>query len=535
MFARSRPLGRRARNRMSATRPVSIGAHNATVSHEALIDWLAQARGAVLNSPDASLLDLSGVDAFEASTAELYLSALAALRRGTQPPTSPAAKAYHSLRDWGYRLKRRVLETAARRHSTRPLSPDFLFWPRDVTHTTALAPVAHALEAQARPYQFLACQSTVVQQLQERGIQSVYAPHAWPAAVQRARREGRRRAKALAHSTPWQLPDFGGNSAAMLEPVLRATMVRMLPAASEATANAREALRRMQPRVLVVGNDLTLEGHVGCRVANQAGIRTAVFMHGTITGIPMQASHPADRIFVYGDFHRQELLDRGIGESRIAVCGDPNQDGRARQSHQIHPVLKARLGLRDGEPWILVATSGPGHRISHKHHETLITNLSALAKSFPRVPVVIKLHRKDRLDYYQSLLKSCAGLPLHVLPHGAAGFPHDIFDWLQGCTMILTGASTTAIEAMLMDIPVITMDYCSELYNIDFIDAGATVHVTDASGLTAAVKQVLATLRPPEDVQARVDDFLKGTYFALDGKSSQRAAESLQELATREL
>jgi hypothetical protein len=125
-------------------------------------------------------------------------------------------------------------------------------------------------------------------------------------------------------------------------------------------------------------------------------------------------------------------------------------------------------------------------------------------------------------------------LPLHIVPHDAAGFPSDIFDWLQGCSMILTGASTTAIEAMALDIPVITMDYCNELYSIDFIDAGATVHVTDASGLLAAVKNLLSAGHMPADVQQRTTEFLKGTYFALDGKSSQRAAESLRLLATRE-
>jgi predicted glycosyltransferase len=120
------------------------------------------------------------------------------------------------------------------------------------------------------------------------------------------------------------------------------------------------------------------------------------------------------------------------------------------------------------------------------------------------------------------------------MPHDAAGFPSDIFDWLQGCSMILTGASTTAIEAMALDIPVITMDYCNELYSIDFIDAGATIHVTHASGLVAAVRQVMSTGGAPADVQQRVAEFLKGTYVALDGKSSQRAAESLRDLSKPE-
>ena len=97
--------------------------------------------------------------------------------------------------------------------------------------------------------------------------------------------------------------------------------------------------------------------------------------------------------------------------------------------------------------------------------------------------------------------------------------------------MVLTGASTTAIEAMVMDVPVITMDFCRELYKIDFIDYGATLHTTTSAELQGAVQQVLATGRLPDEVQARMQQFLRGTYFSLDGKSSERAAESLRALA----
>ena len=45
---------------------------------------------------------------------------------------------------------------------------------------------------------------------------------------------------------------------------------------------------------------------------------------------------------------------------------------------------------------------------------------------------------------------------------------------------MLTGASAVAVEAMLMDVPVVTMDFCNEIHGVDFIDAGATIHVNTA-------------------------------------------------------
>jgi hypothetical protein len=520
---------------MSASHNSVAPTSGESIRHEAIIDWLEGVKACVAESSSAELLDMDGVDAIDALTSELYLTTLGTLRSGPASMPTWTSTAYEAARHLAYRIKRRLIEAAARQHSAPPREADILFWPRDVTHTKVLAPVGYALGMLGVSSQFLACQPSSVDRIWEQGIAPIYTLSTWPARVRQARRNGARRARRLARSRPWRLPDLGSVPGDYLEPSVRSVVVRSMPIVAEAVANAREALRRVRPRVLVVGNDLTLEGCVGCRVAAQSGVSTAVFMHGTITGIPMQAHHPANLIYVYGDAHRLELLERGISDARIVVCGNPSMDSRSRLRGKTHPQLKARLGLRDDTPWILVATSGPGHRVSHAHHATLITNLSELARAFPKVPVVIKLHRKDRLEYYASILKASGDLPLHIIPHDVAGFPSDIFDWLQGCSMILTGASTTAIEAMALDIPVITMDYCNELYSIDFIDAGATLHVTDASGLVDAVKKILSTGRLPTNVQQRAMEFLKGTYFALDGKSSQRAAESLRHLATREV
>ncbi len=83
--------------------------------------------------------------------------------------------------------------------------------------------------------------------------------------------------------------------------------------------------------------------------------------------------------------------------------------------------------------------------------------------------------------------------------------------------MILTGASTTAIEAMVMEVPVITMDFCNALHGIDFIEAGATLHVTNADDLEAAVRNVLSAGQLSDDRRDRIAGFLRDTYYALDG------------------
>jgi hypothetical protein len=504
-----------------------------SIDPAAILRWMREVRSVLMASPAGELLDFEGIDAFDVLLSPIYLRVLNALRRGPVQPPLKTRSALEGARSLGYRLKIRLLERIAAWQSASPKRADVVLWTRDITHTVTLHPVSRALETQGMSWCMLACQPRIFKELRRMRSTPVYALGAWPRIVHAARREGARRAKELTALSGCKLPDIPGFESAGLESTVRETLVQFLPAVSEAIAIAHAVLDQTDPRVLVVGNDVTLEGRAGCRVAQGRGLPTAVFMHGSVSGSALQSQHCADRLLVFGKIQRLELLHQGIADERIVVCGAPSLDDRKRQSGRTHALLQSRFGLRDGEPWILVATSGPGHSTSLSHHRRIIDELVALSKALPSVPIVIKLHRKDRLEYYRECVAGCTDSRLHVVAQDAYGFPRDIFDWLQGCSMVLTGASTVAMEAMLTDVPVITMDFCNEIPEIDFIQAGATVHVRTAGDLEQAVRKILSVPGVPRDVLAHMQDYLRGSFFALDGCSAQRGAELLRELCQR--
>ena len=522
-------MSRASHSDMSSSTTSSAPPKANAVSHEAVLNWLSELRAAMRTASFIELFDFDGVNALDVLLSPLYLAALNTLRSGGRESRPAAGRLVGRLRDWAYHRKIDWRQRIAARHSAPVRPADVVLWTRDITHTVNMLPVAAALRERGTACGILACQANIFNELRERNVEAVYTLGAWPQIVRNARREGARRAKRLAAFGRWPVPEIP--LAEILERAVRTTTIRQLPQVSEAIANARATLDNFGCRVLVVGNDLTIEGRAASRVAAMRDIPTAVFMHGTITGGPLHALHYADRLLVFGDSQRRELVHLGVADERIVVCGAPSLDQRPHQTGRIHPMLESRLGLRSGEPWILVATSGPGHSISHAHHERVVANLVRLSAALPEVPLVVKLHRKDRIGYYQRGLKDRAGAKFFVIPHHTPGFPSDIFEWLQGCSMVLTGMSAVAMEAMLMDVPVITMDYCDEIRGADFIDAGATMHVRTGQALEAAVGKILAAGGAPEDVCQRVQAYLKDAYLALDGCSAKRGAAALCELA----
>ncbi len=498
--------------------------HIEVAGRTTILDWMDRARAAARAAPWAELFDFGGVDALDVLASPIYLALLGASRGGSSQMAAPSGYQVGRARYWAFRAKTAWRKRKAARGSAAAGPTDILFWSRDITHTDTMQAVAAAVAKLGDRSRVLACEPSVFAGLQRYVSDPVYTLGAWPRTVHAAHRDGLRRARKLAATGPWKLP---GSAAQELDTVLRTTVIDLLPLVSEAIANARAALDVFRPRVLVVGNDLTTEGRAGCRVAAGRGVPTAVFMHGSVMADAMLRRHCADRLLVYGDIQRRLLLEHGISAEHVVACGAPNLDRRPRQSAQAHPLLQAKLGLRADEPWILVVTSGPGHRISHKHHQVVIEQLERLSREFPRVPVVVKLHRKDRVEYYRAAQRRCAATRLVVVPADTPGFPREIFDWLQGCRVALTGASTVATEAMLMNVPVITMDFCDEVHEVDFIDAGATVHVRSGDALVEQVREILSGNGPPDEVLARVRTYLKSAFCALDGRSAERGAQAL--------
>jgi UDP-N-acetylglucosamine 2-epimerase len=489
---------------------------------------VARVSAALRQSSRFELLDLDGCDALDVLVSPLFTGALNAVRTQRLPAArSPLARA----KTWASRVKQRWNERRRGALAAAIGKTDILFWPREITHIAVLNPVAEVLKSRGSEYRFVTSDLKTFNDARLAGLNPSLAGAAWPSEIRRAAANGRRRARQLVRQgTPANLlpEDPDGE---LITASMHRTLCLHLENAAVATATGRLVLEHFRPRVLVVGNDLTMEGRAACLEASRRGIPTAAFMHGNITGGVLHGEHCADQLLVFGEAHRRILMDLGTDSSHITICGAPQLDRRVRPSQTIDPRLKAGLKLRDGHPWILVATSGPGQSVSHAHHAQVVENLARLARSLPDVPMVCKLHRKDRVEYYDDLLSQCADLNVSVVPRSNTAYPYDIFEWLKGCSLVLTGASTVAVEAMLMNVPVITMDFFGELTNVDFIEAGATVHVTSAEELQTAVHSVLKSGLPAE-VQASVRKYVEDAFCSLDGKSAERGANALVEMAT---
>jgi len=495
--------------------------------------WMGNGFSILKGSAWSPALEYDGVDVLEALRSPLFTILLGLGQHGSDERwTNRGGSIFAALANG---VQSRISDYIGRkmvgRNSAEVKQVPVVFWPREPTHIQVQHPVSTALREMGIDNQFLVCQPGMFNELQLRGIQSAYTRAIWCNDLTVAWRNGKRVARLLKKDPGVTLPPFplGVRNDLVVE-VVRRRVSQLIPRVHEAITSTNKLIDTRTPRILVVGNDLTFEGRTASLVAHLKGLQTVCMMHGSVSGSPLQRHHLAGSVLVYGQNSKRQLLSYSMKQSQITICGPPHLDNRPTQTYKVHPKIQTLLNL-NGKPLVLVATSGPGHSVSLLHHKMIIENIMRLSQRLPDIHFVAKLHRKDRVEYYKRIQKLLVpGSKLDVVPNGINGVPSSIFDWLQGCSAVLTGASTVATEAMLMEVPVVTMDFRKELDGVDFIDGATTLHVTNFRDLEEAVRMILYCPETIASLKVKAHTFISDEYFGLDGLSSKRCAQTIRKL-----
>lgn len=102
------------------------------------------------------------------------------------------------------------------------------------------------------------------------------------------------------------------------------TFYRMGQQADNHEREIRRLLQAIKPRVLVLPVDQFMPGSSAVVVARQLGIPTLVLLHGAVSAY--NAPLTADKMGVWGELSRQQMMDLGVEPDDLVVLGSPRHD-----------------------------------------------------------------------------------------------------------------------------------------------------------------------------------------------------------------
>lgn len=241
-----------------------------------------------------------------------------------------------------------------------------------------------------------------------------------------------------------------------------------------------------KPKILFVGNDITVAGRTASLVASKKGILTAGVQHGSNRSVALKFS-VCDYYFVFGKSYKQRLLDIVLKKNiRVYSVGALKFDSYFKPGFK--ESFPAELQEYAKSNSVIVAFSGPGNSTSIKEHKHNLVALTELMQKMADFSFFIKLHPKDHIQYYKQIDQLTN---VTILKGKEAKIP--LVEWLKVSQLLITGASASALEAFILKVPVLTLDLFDKLSSTDFIQAGATYHAQSTEALIAQFNTAISS------------------------------------------
>jgi hypothetical protein len=242
-------------------------------------------------------------------------------------------------------------------------------------------------------------------------------------------------------------------------------------------------LKHPQLSYLLVGNDNTPEGRLVANMAIQKNIATGCIQHGSLNRInPLHGRSIVKHFFAFGVKPKQELEFLGKPTNEIFVKGWPLQ---AQFKNNVNNIATDHFFKT---PTIVITFSGPGHSTTEAHHIQCIEIIKQLQEEL-NLSICIKLHPKDNVNYYKGFIadKTMLLTTNDLMEKGLT-----IHQLLKEAHIVLTGASTTALDALLCETEVVSFDLMKAYKKVDFIQDGLVHYVESKESLKQIILDILS-------------------------------------------
>jgi UDP-N-acetylglucosamine 2-epimerase len=281
----------------------------------------------------------------------------------------------------------------------------------------------------------------------------------------------------------------------------------------------RQMLNVESPRLVVTANDRGWHGAALVAACRAAGIPSLCVQDGIYAPRASQRYFTSDVAAVMGDYTRRNLIAADADPDSIVVTGQPRYDALLRviQDRGQHRITTSRsLGLDSSKKLVLFATQ-PNEAPDKKVR--LVRAVTEAVDSIGDAELLIKIHPRESLAVWNRLIEDAGLRGIRVLQNASI----DVL--LAACDVLLTRFSTTALEAMLLDKPVVTVNLDHEPEVYPYASSGAAIGVTRIEDLRPAIEKALFDRAYPHEDVAKRAAFVTDHAYAVDGKAAHRVAD----------
>ncbi len=305
---------------------------------------------------------------------------------------------------------------------------------------------------------------------------------------------------------------------------------------------AKRMIITEDPAVIIHYGDLPDSGRAVIAAAKAKSIPVILLQHGLYEnwnpyfnhigadiGTGKEATAPycpiPDKFAMSDVYTRDILIERGkFKDEDIAVTGQPRYD----VMNSSYNILKRKtvfetLGLDPAKKLVVWTTAS--HSFSPRENGRFISGVCNAINALSNTQLLIKLHpgenQKAPLYHQYQNLK-----PIIVGKYGLT-----TFELLNAAdVVIINGWCSTGIEAIILDKPVISMEF-EDIQIAPYVKCGAAINANGEEAVATALKSILSSKKILTELEQARKRYIDELGYKTDGQASQRVADIIKQMA----
>jgi len=282
-----------------------------------------------------------------------------------------------------------------------------------------------------------------------------------------------------------------------------------------------------KPDIIVLVDDFGIVERAASLVAKLNAIPTLVIAYGMEVGKtvpPIQLS--VDKMAVWGKAVKSYLPERRRASPKsFVITGNPSFEYRSRVLKDFRrEEIYHQLGL-DIHKDLIVFTSQPVQLfMTQDKRYTLLYTLYNAMKKIPDKQFVVKLHPLESAGLHELLIRRMKIENAIIVKNV------DLFKLLSVCKLLTTSFSTSALEAMMLDKPVIVINLSGDPDIMPYAERGAALGVYKEEDIIPTIRRALYDPETKKELARNRSKFVYEYAYKIDGKASRRVADLIMKM-----
>ena len=281
-------------------------------------------------------------------------------------------------------------------------------------------------------------------------------------------------------------------------------------------------------RSIVVTDPSDFEARSLCYFAKKEGVPTLCIQYGLASTTDTEWKYfIQDYVGVIDQANAEILAQIGVEKQQIVVTGNPRFDSFISIPDQAR-AFREKNGLSFGDklvafmsvPYLKEGIGQIEANMNQENYMQILKSIYEIPNKISSVSLVVKPHPEELLNLHRECLKSSHSQQVKLIQNTTS------FDVINAADFIITTYSTTGLEAIYLNKPLLMINYTKDPDLAHFAKIGVAIPIRNPKELILVLEKLLSKSTENDELEKKRKIYLE-QYQGTEGFKSSRACANL--------